>query len=63
MPGLEIDLVTTEPAPITVLSQILTGSMVAFDPIETLLPILDESIKLLNTEVQKNYPYSGFSKN
>jgi uncharacterized protein len=31
--------------------------------IETLLPILDESIKLLNTEVQKNYPYSGFSKN
>ena len=31
--------VTTEPAPTIILLEILTGSMVAFDPIVTLFPI------------------------
>src|SRR5215475_3349249 len=34
-----ISLVTTEPAPMTTSSAILTGMMVAFDPIDTRLPI------------------------
>ena len=32
-------LVTTEPAPITTLSQMATGRIVAFEPIETPLPM------------------------
>ena len=32
--------VTTLPAPITTLSQILTGKIVEFDPIKTLFPTL-----------------------
>src|SRR5690606_32631791 len=39
MPGVSISLVTTAPAPITVPLQMLTGRMVAFDPIETRSPI------------------------
>ena len=39
MPGLLMSLVTTDPAPITTLSQILTGKIVALLPMETLLPI------------------------
>ena len=35
-----MSFVTTAPAPITTLSQIETGKIVAFDPIETPLPIV-----------------------
>ena len=34
-----MSLVTTEPAPMTTSSAILTGMMVAFEPMETRLPI------------------------
>jgi hypothetical protein len=34
-----MSLVTTDPAPITALTQILTGNIVAFVPIETLFPM------------------------
>src|SRR6185312_11771328 len=39
IPGSVISFVITAPAPITTLLQILTGRTVAFDPIETWLPI------------------------
>ena len=37
-----MSLVTTAPAPITTSSQILTGRIVALDPIETRFPIVVE---------------------
>jgi len=40
MPGTVMSFVTTEPAPTTTLSQIVTGRMVALVPIETLLPMV-----------------------
>ena len=43
--GLSMFRVTTAPAPITTLSQIETGMIVAFEPIETLLPIVVGSHK------------------
>lgn len=38
IPGRDMSFVTTDPAPMTTLSHILTGRMVALDPIETLFP-------------------------
>ena len=38
MPLSLMSLVTTEPVPITTLLQILTGKIVAFEPIDTLSP-------------------------
>ena len=40
MPGAVISFVTTAPAPITAPAQILTGSIVAFEPIVTLSSIM-----------------------
>ena len=38
MPDFKISLVTTLPAPITTLSQTVTGNNVEFEPIKTLFP-------------------------
>ena len=46
MPGRVMSRVTTAPAPITTSSQMLTGRIVAFEPIETWLPIRSSTPQL-----------------